>query len=83
MVAWEDIDPPVEETVKPILDPALPFPNGYALRTFSWLVHFNVLPEPGGLNAQDKAWVEEMERLFAMKSQVQREYKGWKDAQPK
>ena len=83
MVALEDLDPPVEELAKPIHDPKMVYPIGYALRTFSWLIHFHVLPKPGGLNGQDRAWVEEMERLFSMKAQVQREYKVWKDAQPK
>lgn len=38
---------------------------------------FHILPQTGGLDDQDLAWVDDMELYFAMKAQVQREYREW------
>lgn len=36
-----------------------------------------MLPKAGGLDDQEAAWTDDMELYFAMKAQVQREYKEW------
>lgn len=53
------------------------------MRTFNWLNRWSVLPRPGGLEDQDKTWVEDMERMASMKDQVQREYNVYKEAERK
>lgn len=69
-----------ESKAKLIADPGLSYPSAYIIRTATWLQRFHVLPEPGGLNAQDKQWVEDMELYFGMKAQVLGEYLDWKKA---
>ena len=62
-----------------IVDPGFVLPVPYLMRTYKWLIWFHVLPESGGLNDQDQAWVDDVELLMSMKAQVQREYRAIKD----
>jgi hypothetical protein len=52
----------------------------YLLRSFNWLNQWGILPEPGGLLNQPRAWIEDMELMNAMKEQVKREYELWRQA---
>lgn len=39
-------------------------PDAYFYRTMFWLKEFGVMPERGGLNDQDQAWVDDVERYW-------------------
>lgn len=59
---------------KPVGDPRFHHRESYVIRTVSWLREFAVLPRAGGLNDQDRAWVEDVELYLSMQGQVMREY---------
>ena len=48
-------------------------PDAYFYRTVFWLREFGVLPEPGGLNQQDAAWVMDIERYWRALSEKRRD----------
>ncbi len=48
-------------------------PDEYFYRTVFWLREFGVLPEPGGLNQQDAAWVADIERYWRALSEKRRD----------
>lgn len=83
MVVQEDADPKGDKGADPPKLEHIQFkhPRSYVYRTCSWLERFGVLPRAGGLDDQDKTWVEDAELYFAAKGQVGREYEAWKREQ--
>lgn len=82
---WTHLKRRVDEDYhpEPIADPVFPYhTESYILRTATWLERFGVLPEAGGLNDQEKTWVEAMELYFGMDAQTRREYAKFKEENP-
>lgn len=73
-VVAEDPDPKKFDLYEQPPEPGYKLPKAYIDRTASWLQRFGVLPERGGLNDQPLAWVEDMEKRFAMKNYVAKDY---------
>ena len=70
-----------EWTPKPLTDPVIgQFPEGYMIRSYNWLDRWGILPEAGGLNDQPIAWVEAIETMVGMHSEVISEFMVWKQA---
>lgn len=89
MEVWEDLrreviaEDPDPKKFEPYVEPDQPgyyHAREYVDRTASWLQRFGVLPEAGGLNDQALTWVKDMERRFAMKTHIAKEY--YRDKKP-
>lgn len=63
-----------------VTDPGFHLPLPYLRVTASWLQRWGIMPRAGGLEDQDKHWVDDMQIWFHLKAEAQEAYE---DSKPK